>query len=289
MSGWGKPVQQGWGGQGQQQTGQQGWGQQGQQTGQQGWGQQGQQTGQQTGQQGWGGQGQQTSGWGQQGQKPGWGGQGQQTGQQGWGTGQQTGQQGWGGQQTGQQTGQQGWGQQGQQTGQQGWGGQQTGQQNQGWGTGQQTGQTTSIFDPNRDYIIATFLDDDKDKVLDVSQGTDQSRNQLILYHKNGNKNQRFRFVPLGNGKYRITNGAGGVLLVPLGNNPNPQLIAGQSNNSSDLFEIEPSKFGVGTFVIKTYCGKSLDVCEQKTSKGTPILQYPANGQKNQAWYIYPA
>ena len=226
MSGWGKPGQPGWGGQGQQ-TGQQGWGQQGQQTGQQGWG-------------------------------------GQQTGQQGWG-GQQTGQQGWGQQQTGQQS----WGQQGQQ---------------QGWGQQGQQQNFASLFDPNVGYIIASFVDNDRDKVLDVSQGSDQTRNQLILYSKSGHNNQKFKFRAVGNGKYQILSMAGGSLQVPNASNAlGIQLVAGQDTKAPnqpqphELFEVLPSKFGNGVYTIRTSYGKVLDLCEGKTSKGTPIIQYNAN------------
>jgi len=281
MSGWGKPGQpgqQGWGQQGQQQ---QGWGQQGQQ--QQGWGQQGQQ-----GQQGqWGKPavnvpGQQQQGWGQQGAQQGqWGQQGQQ-GQQGWG---QQGQQGQWGQQG--QQGQQGWGQQGQQ----GWGqqgqNQGFGQQGQNQGFGQQTNQA-SLFNPNQDYSIFTALDDDK--VADVSQGNDNTRFKLILWHKSGDKNQRFRFRAVGNGKYQILSNAGGALQVPNGAGSNGiQLLSGQNSNSpSEFFEIYPAQGHSGGYFIKTFCGKMLDLCEGKESKGTPIIQWDYNGQKNQVWYIKP-
>ena len=246
----GKPPGQGWGGQG----GQQGWG--GQQGGQQGLG------GQQGGQQGWGGQ---------------------QGGQQGWG-GQQGGQQGWGGHQGGHHGAQQGWG--GQKGGQQGFGG------NQGFNQPQQgfsqSTSTSNLFNPNQDYIIQSALSDNR--VLDISQGNDSSKNTLIIWSPNGDKNQRFRFREVG-GKYQIVNGTGAVLTVPNGNTSNgTQLVGAQANNGpNQSFEIYPAQNVNGGYIIKTFSGKVLDICEGKTSTGTPVIQYDYNGGKNQTWIIRTA
>lgn len=282
--GWGQQPNkpgQGWGQQGTTgNTGQQGWGQQGT-TGQQGWGQQGT-----TGQQGWGQQG--VSGQGQQG----WGQQGT-TGQQGWGQQGTTGQQGWGQQGT---TGQQGWGQQGT-TGQQGWGQQGTGQQS--WGTGQGTGQqgwgnqgivqpVGGLINPNQTYVIESALDNDK--ILDISQGNDNTKYKLILWTRNNGNNQKFRFREVG-GKYQIVSLLGACVEVPNSSGANGvQLLAGQVNNTpNEYFEIVPSNNHKGAFHFRSFCGKFLDVCEGKDSKGTPIIQWDFNGGKNQTWYLRPA
>lgn len=190
----------------------------------QGWGQQGGRGlgQQQPGQQGWGQQQQQQPGWGQQGQKP--------PQQQGWGQ-QGTQQQGW--QQGGQQ--QPGWGQQG--TQQQGW---QQGGQQQGWqqGTQQQNqgfsqGTGGGMFDQNRDYFIMTAVDDDMH--LDVSQANDSTKFKLIIWKKNGDKNQRFRFREVGGGKYQIFSGIGATVEVPNNSAANgTQILAGQPNNATN-------------------------------------------------------
>lgn len=188
-----------------------------------GWGNQGQ--GGHGGQQGWGGQGGQ-QGWGQQGQNQGWGQQGQQGQQnQGWGQQGQQGQQGGWGQQ-GQQGQQGGWGQQHQQGG---WGQQgQGGQQNQGWGNQNQPGFIDSLFDQNRNYAISTVLDNDK--VIDVSQGNNETKNKLILWHKSGDNNQKFKFKAYGGGRYQILPLSGGALQVTNNSSVNgEQLQAGQA------------------------------------------------------------
>ena len=292
--GQGNQGNQGWG----QKPGNQGWGQQqGQGHGQQnqGWGQQGQQN------QGWGQPGQQQSqGWGQQGQNQGWGQQGQQGQQnQGWGQpGQQN--QGWG--QQGQQS--QGWGQQGQQN--QGWGQQGQNQgwgqqgQNQGWGQqGQQHGQQhgeqqASLFSPHQEYIILTALNEGM--ALDVS-GDPKSKGKMILWKKHGEKNQRFK-IKQGTGaysnQYQIFSGMGENITMEVPNNSTGkgvQLYVNSANGTpNEYWQIIPAKAEKnGGYYIKSFCGKCLDVCEQKTAPNTPIIQWDYNGGKNQIWYIRPA
>ena len=267
--GWGKGNQQGWG----QQPSNQGWGQQPQQ---QGWGQQG-------GQQGWGGQGA-NQGWGGQGGQQGWA---QNKGNQGWG--QQGANQGW----SGNQGGQQGWGNQG---AQQGWSGNQGGQQ--GWGQNKGFGgqhgfslntATNGLFNTHQDYVIATALS--TDKVVDISLGENATRNQVFIYPLNGGKNQRFRFQPVGNGNYQIISGIGAALTVPNNSNANGTQLVGApiSNSPNQIFSIFPAQNVQGGFNIKTFNGKVLDVCEGKTAKGTPIIQWDYNGGKNQTWIIKTA
>lgn len=168
----------------------------------QGWGQVGQQGFSQPGQQGWANQGhhQYSQGWPTQGQ-------------------------GWG------QPKQQGWGMKGQQTlvqqGQQNWGQKQSFQaQNKSFD------QPTSFFDPNQDYILVTALD--LSMVADVSQANNKTKSKLIIWDKSGDKNQRFRIVAVGNGKYQIFSNAGGIIQVPKASMSNgTQLIAGSNSNSS--------------------------------------------------------
>ncbi len=180
--------------------GTQGWGTQGtgiQGTqGTQGWGSQGTGTQGTQGTQGWGNQGtgtQGTQGWGAQGTQGGWGTQG--TGTQGT--------QGWGTQGTGTQ-GTQGWGAQGTQgtQGTQGWGAQGTGTQGGTYNQGQGFN-ASSLFDPNREYMVFSALDDD-DLVLDVSQANNATKGSMIIWEKNNGKNQRFRFVSRPNNAYQI-------------------------------------------------------------------------------------
>ena len=41
--------------------------------------------------------------------------------------------------------------------------------------------------------------------------------------------------------------------------------------------------------MIKTYCGKAIDVAEAKKKNNTRIIQYDVNGDENQMWKITPA
>ena len=244
------------------------WGNQGQ-----GWGGQGNQGWGNQGQQGWGGQqgppGQQ--GWGNQGQQ-GWGNQGQQ----GWGQGQQ----GWGNQ--GPQ-GQQGWGNQGPQ---QGWGGNQ-GQQG-GWGNqGQQWGNQQDYFNSNMEYVITSAMN--REMALDVSQDPD-TFGKVILWTKHGEKNQRFR-LRNHNGRHVIFSSLGATMEVPQNSQENGAFIlASQPNNTvNEHWEIIAVPGEEGAFYIKSFCGKSLDLCEGSTDENTPIIQWDFHGDRNQVWYIEPS
>jgi hypothetical protein len=106
----------------------------------------------------------------------------------------------------GHQQQQQGWGNQPPQ--QQGWGNQPPPQQ-QGWG-GNQGFNQPSLFNANQDYVIVSGIN--KNKALDVSQGSDKGK--CLIWSKHGKQNQRYRIRPVGNGRYQIQSNAGGVLQV---------------------------------------------------------------------------
>jgi hypothetical protein len=150
------------------------------------------------------------SGWGNQGNQ----GHHHQKGNQGWGNQPNQPNQGWGNQPN------QGWGNQPNQPNQ-GWGN----QPNQGWSNQP----ATSLFNAGQEYLIITALD--TGKVADVSQGND--RNKLILWTKSKDKNQRYRFNAIGNGKYQILSSVGGTLQIPNASGANGvQAMAGPQCNS---------------------------------------------------------
>ena len=68
--------------------------------------------------------------------------------------------------------------------------------------------------------------------VLDISQENDKTKFKMLLWKKNGDKNQRFRFVNKGNGKYQILSSG---LAVEVPNNSSAigvQLLAGPINDT---------------------------------------------------------
>lgn len=62
-----------------------------------------------------------------------------------------------------------------------------------------------------------------------------------------------------------------------------------QNNTPNEQWQIIPAKGHKDGYFIKSFCGKCLDVCEGKAAKGTPIIQWDYNGEKNQVWFIRPA
>lgn len=59
-------------------------------------------------------------------------------------------------------------------------------------------------------------------------------------------------------------------------------------SSSSELWELVETNKNDGGYLIKTFCGKCLDISEGKTKSGTPVFQYDYNGGKNQIWYLQP-
>ncbi len=53
--------------------------------------------------------------------------------------------------------------------------------------------------------------------------------------------------------------------------------------------EVIPQGNSQQLFVLKTFNGKVLDVENQSTKNGANVVQYEANGGKNQIWKILPA
>jgi hypothetical protein len=121
---------------------------------------------------------------------------------------------------------------------------------------------------------------------LDVSQDP-QTKNKMLLWSKHQQKNQLFR-IKEQDGKYLILSSSGATLEVP--NNSTAkgvQMYVNQPNNTpNEYWHIIPAKGEKDGFFIKSFCGKCLDVCESKTSNGTPVIQWDYNGGKNQIWYI---
>ena len=157
-------------------------------------------------------------------------------------------------------------------------------QQQQGWGNQY----NSNLFNPNQNYQIVTALDDDR--VLDISQANNATKFQTILWSKNGDPNQVFRFRQVANGKYAITCGTGATLQVPNNSSANgTQLLGGQAhNNISEAFEVYPSQNVQGGYIIKAFNNKVLDCFEGKSSKGNSVIQWDYNGGKNQTWFIKP-
>lgn len=126
--------------------------------------------------------------------------------------------------------------------------------------------------------------------VLEVSQNA-ASLNRIVLWKKNGNPLQKFKLRE-SNNRYFISNATAGVMIeVPNKSQAKGvNIFAGsQGNEIEKQWDFVESKNKDGSFYIKSFCGKCLDVCEQKTSNGTPIIQYNYNGDKNQIWHVKPA
>ena len=132
-----------------------------------------------------------------------------------------------------------------------------------------------------------TILSCHTDKVLDLSGGGEH-QGSLIIWDSNKGDNQSFTLSPAVNGQYRIKCKANGQFLtVENGSNGAKIMTAPKSKtNHNQLFRLDQPNPDKKEYVIYTYCGKALDICEASKKKGTQIIQWDLNGNSNQLWHF---
>lgn len=118
----------------------------------------------------------------------------------------------------------------------------------------------TSIdgISPYSEYAILSALS--MEQALSIEQGS----NKTILWKNEESINQKFRLIAVEAGKYKIQLMSGGMLEVPNGATAaGIQLFIGQpSNVPYQLWSISPVEGIPNSFLIKSFCGKCLDVRE---------------------------
>lgn len=127
--------------------------------------------------------------------------------------------------------------------------------------------------------------------VLDISQGW-IDRGQLIIWKKNGQKNQKFRIVHQNKGKYQIVScfDMRCLSVERYASNAGASVYPGKNIGcQSQFWEFEAVKNQANTFYIKSMHGKYMDVEKEKKSGGTPIIQWDFHGKFNQKWKIIPS
>ena len=61
------------------------------------------------------------------------------------------------------------------------------------------------------------------------------------------------------------------------------------SHRRNQRFRLQQVKPGSGQFVIFTFCGKALDICENSRKDGTKIIQWDFHSEDNQKWRLKTA
>lgn len=135
-------------------------------------------------------------------------------------------------------------------------------------------------------YTIVSALD--KNKVLDVANGSVANHANIQLYSRNGSEAQKFRITYLGNGYYKIASvKSGKVLDVQNAANCDGANIQQYqwTNNPAQLWKIQDA--GNGYYYFVSGLGtRVLDISGAKSSDGTNIQIYTKNGTKAQKFQL---
>lgn len=57
-------------------------------------------------------------------------------------------------------------------------------------------------------------------------------------------------------------------------------------NKASQRFRVQEISAGSGEYVIFTFSGKALDICENEWKNNTRIIQWDFHGRDNQKWLL---
>lgn len=137
-------------------------------------------------------------------------------------------------------------------------------------------------------YTISSSLD--KNKVLDIANGSNDDSANLQLWAKNNKIAQKFKFTYMGEGYYEIEACCSGKVLdvAASGNKPGTNVLQyGRKayNNDNQKWIIKYA--GEGYYYIISKCnGLYLDVSGAKTKNGTNIQVWDSNGTNAQKFKI---
>lgn len=120
-------------------------------------------------------------------------------------------------------------------------------------------------------------------RVVDVAQDG-PNVGSLILWEGYAGENQQFTFIQQGPDWYIKCKKNNQYLTVENATNGAKIYTAPKSNTPNQKFRIDDSKPGSKDHIIYTFCGKVLDVLEDKKDNGARVSQYDYTGNKNQLW-----
>lgn len=127
---------------------------------------------------------------------------------------------------------------------------------------------------------------------LDQSKCFTLRQSRLTIDNYSASSAQKFNIYS-NNGKFAFVCGEGGLGLMVSQDSAQDgaAIVADASQHKSSFFElltVTSGPFAGKGFYLKTFCGKSLDVNEGRTSPGTAVIQWSYHGNNNQIWLAYP-
>lgn len=143
-------------------------------------------------------------------------------------------------------------------------------------------------FDKNKTYEITSLSN--SGFVLDAAGSTPRIGANVSIWTKNGGKNQKWRFVPAGNGYYYIQSVSNpNYVLDAAGKSPKRgSNVSIWTNNKGNNQKWKIEQLANGSYVIRSAANQSyvLDAAGSSPKRGANVSVWTSNGGNNQKWNI---
>ena len=137
-------------------------------------------------------------------------------------------------------------------------------------------------------YNIATKMN--SNFVVDVADGSMADGGNIQLYTKVNNQAQKWKFVSIGNGYYRIESVLSGkVLDIANGSSDTANVQQYTWNNGEgQMWKILLAGDGSGSYLIQSKKGTILDLDNAVVANNQNIQVFPYNDNQAQRWLLQP-
>lgn len=143
-------------------------------------------------------------------------------------------------------------------------------------------------FDKNKTYEITSLSN--SGFTLDAAGSTPRIGANVSIWTKNGGKNQKWRFVPAGNGYYYIQSVSNpNYVLDAAGKSPKRgSNVSIWTNNKGNNQKWKIEQLASGSYVIRSAANQSyvLDAAGSSPKRGANVSVWTSNGGNNQKWNI---
>lgn len=143
-------------------------------------------------------------------------------------------------------------------------------------------------FDKNKTYEITSLSN--SGFTLDAAGSTPRIGANVSIWTKNGGKNQKWRFVPAGNGYYYIQSVSNpNYVLDAAGKSPKRgSNVSIWTNNKGNNQKWKIEQLANGSYVIRSAANQSyvLDAAGSSPKQGANVSVWTSNGGNNQKWNI---
>lgn len=143
-------------------------------------------------------------------------------------------------------------------------------------------------FDKNKTYEITSLSN--SGFTLDAAGSTPRIGANVSIWTKNGGKNQKWRFVPAGNGYYYIQSVSNpNYVLDAAGKSPKRgSNVSIWTNNKGNNQKWKIEQLANGSYVIRSAANQSyvLDAAGSSPKRGANVSVWTSNGGNNQKWNI---